>query len=590
MCRELPDTERPDNAFFIALAGALLLVTALGLLLAVGIRPYAQVLALGHYTYNDEGYYRLDLALSTTRFGLLRSGLLVALMAGGGALFWTGRTPWQRVGSELGRAMHRLGARVRRLPGAAQATGIGVVVAVVAARMYYLICYPLSTDEVASYDFFVAHGPLAISSYYPIPNNHILYNLLAWPGFSLGLSPRWAMRLPSLLIGSAGTVAGGLLLARVVGWRLATVLTGLVGLGPLWVYYGAVGRGYILHFALLQISFFAVLELLREQSDYRHLAWAAFVVSSVLGLYTLPTHAYPLVALGLTLAWSLARQRRLNELLWAGGIIGLVSLLLYAPVGAVSGWEKLVSNRYVATRSAAQFWPPFRAIMYETAAELFGPSLRLSGPAWLAGAALGGWAARRLLPAGPRRQAALLAWALLATPLMLMALQRVYLPTRTLLYLTFAGYLMAALLLLQIGQNLTRNHREWRRFGWPLLLAGTLYLGGGRLWLHQSQVRASQRETRLLQQAYHWLQTNSRPTAAPPTVWLRAPLQSLFFAHYNSLTNGPRLRLYTSENKSPLRRYDFVVLDNYFLGTSPWSTAGYRVVYHDYLITIYAPH
>ena len=100
-------------------------------------------------------------------------------------------------------------------------------------RVWYLLQYPLSTDEVGSYDFFVAHGPLTISSYYPIPNNHIFYNLLAWPGYALRLSPRCAMRLPTLLLGTAGTVSGYLLLARVTGLRLATLTTGLVGLGPL---------------------------------------------------------------------------------------------------------------------------------------------------------------------------------------------------------------------------------------------------------------------------------------------------------------------------------------------------------------------
>lgn len=238
------------------------------------------------------------------------------------------------------------------------------------------------------------------------------------------------MRLPTLLLGTAGTVAGYLLLARVTGLRLATLTTGLVGPGPLWMYYGAVGRGYFLQFCLLQLAFFAVLELLRPASPYRRLAWVAFVVSSILGLFTIPTYAYPTVGLGLALAGGLGRQRQLAELCWAVAIIGVINLLLYAPKGTISGWGQLLGNRYVATRSAVQFWPSFRAVLYETAAELFGPSLRLTGPAWLGVAALGDWTAQRMLPAGTRRQAALLAWMLLASPLLLMAVQRVYMPAR----------------------------------------------------------------------------------------------------------------------------------------------------------------
>ena len=572
----------------MAIAGALLLFAALLLGLAIGIRPYAQVLALGHYTYNDEGYYQLDLALTASRFLFLRTALLGALVSGGVLVRWSGRAPWRQLGNEFCQALRRVRTRVRRLPPASLATGAAVMLAVMAARTFYLVCYPLSTDEIASYDFFVAHGPLAITSYYPIPNNHILYNLLAWPGFALGLSPRWAMRLPTLLVGTAGTIIGLLLLARVVGGRLATVLTTLVGLGPLWVYFGAVGRGYMLQFTLLQVGFFAVLELTWNRSGYQYLAWTAFVLSSVLGLYTLPTYAYPLAGFGLALAGALAPQRRLDELVWAGALIGLVSLLLYLPVGVVSGWARLWSNRYVATRDAAQFWPPFRAILYETAADLFGPSLRLSGPAWLAGAALGGWAARRLLPAGPRRQAALLAWVLLATPVLFMAVQRVYMPTRAVLYLTFAGYVLAALLLQQISRRWATRRWKWHRLGWPLLLAGACCLGGGRLYQHRGQMQYLQHETQQLQQAYHWLQTTAGPTAPAPTVWLRSPLHSLFFAHYNTLTTKPRLSLFTSETIKPGRRYDYVVLDNYFLASSPWPATGHHVAYHNYLVTIYA--
>ena len=116
------------------------------------------------------------------------------------------------------------------LPVSAKIISTGLVTVLLAVRGWYLLNYPLGTDEVASYNYFVREGLVAITSYYPIPNNHIFYNLLAWPLAQAGLSPRLVMRLPTLLLGTFGTIAGYVLLARLTGLRLATLIMGLAAI------------------------------------------------------------------------------------------------------------------------------------------------------------------------------------------------------------------------------------------------------------------------------------------------------------------------------------------------------------------------
>lgn len=571
--------------------GVILLLAAAGLGLLFFTSPYSRAQALGSFTYNDEGFYRLGLALTPARYQMLRT-LLAGGIVGGllmvVGLRLTGR-PTARLYAELRHGRAHLRRWWQRQPVSARFIGIGLTGLLVAVRGWYLLNYPLGTDEVASYDYFVREGPLAITSFYPIPNNHIFFNLLAWPLAKIGLSPRLVMRLPTLLLGTVGTVAGYVLLARLLGARLATLVTGLVGLGPLWVYYAAVGRGYFVEICLVQFGFFAVVELLRPASAYVRLSWLAFIGSSILGLYTIPTYAYPLASLGLGLGGGLLVQRRwarLRELAAAGLVIVVVAGLLYTPIVLVSGWQKLVSNRYVAAKPVAQFWPPFRAILYETAAELFGPTLRLSGPAWLAAALLGGWGVRRWVAAGPRRIMGLLAWVLLALPLLLMAAQRVYAPVRTILYLTFYGYLLGGLLFMRLPI------RRWlaARWQWPVVIGLILGIGGLRLYRHQAQVRASRYETQQLEQAYHWLNSQPTKSAQPVRVWLYSPLHELFFAHYAiQLEAKPHLHLQSGGKEGPHGAYDFVVLDNYFDATAKIISRQYHPVYHDHLVTIYQP-
>jgi hypothetical protein len=577
------------NMAIILWAGAAMLVLAcLGLgSIFYGV-PYQQARALGGFTFNDEGFYQLQLALTPAGYGWLRALLAAGAglgLAAGGWLHYTAR-PLAPIQAEIRRGTARAARWWKRLPLSARLLAGGLLGLLVIVRTWYLVYYPLGTDEVASYDYFVHQGPLAITSYYPIPNNHIFYNLLARPLAAAGLSPRLTMRLPTLVLGTIGSGLSYGLLARLTGLRRATLLTGLVGLAPTWVYYAAAGRGYFLQICLLQTGFFAVAELLRPASGYRHLSWLALLISSILGFYTIPTYFYPFASLMLGLGgyWLLrARWPDLRTLVVAGMVIFVITLLLYTPVIVVTGLPSLIANRYIAAKTAAQFWPPFRAVLYETAAGLFGPSLRISGPAWLGGALLSGVALRRWVPASPQRVLGMLAWAMLAVPIPLMALQRVYAPLRTVLYLTFFGYLLVVLLGRQwLPKRWQRLPKPWR---WPLIAGLVLTIGGYRLAQHQPQVWASRLETQQLEQAYHWLSQQPRQ---PRQVWLNSPLHELFFAHYALRETRPTLQLVSGTNEGPRRPYDFVVTDNYYPRTTARLSARYQPVYHDNLVTIYA--
>ena len=547
--------------------------------------PISQALALGTVSYHEDGFVRLALPLTPTRYALLRGALAGSTVVGLGLILALGRTgQLALLRTELRHGRIRLSGWWQRLPLAARLIVIGLMSTLVAVRVWYLVCYPLSTDEVASFDYFVEPGPLAISSFYPIPNNHIFYNWLAWPLSVLGLTPRLVMRLPTMVLGTVGCATGYVLLARLSGLRLATLVTGLMGLLPIWVYYAAVGRGYFIQFGLLQIGFFAVLELLRPNSAYRHLSWMAFMASSVLGLYTIPTYAYPLAGLMLGLGAGLLAQRRWacgRALLLAGGFIGLITLLLYAPVLAISGVKQLLSNHYVATKTAAQFWPSYRAVLYEKSGELLGLPLRVSGPLWL-GTAFGGWVLIwRWQPAAVQRLG-MLAWLLLALPLLLMAGQRVYAPTRTLLYLTFVGYLVGALALQRLPV------RRFIPARWQLLLGlfALLSVGGIRLYRNQPQLTAIRAEARQIEGAYQWLKAQPTTHNQPLKIWLRAPLHELFFAHNAQLEPEiRRMQLHSRPAIMPTIGYDFLVLGR----KQPAPANGYRVRYQDKLVTIYQP-
>ncbi len=548
--------------FLIRWQLGLLLTVAAGLALLFGLTDYAGLArrvftpAAGPYF----GAYRdlLAVALTPARYQGLRWGLLG--LAGAAAGLWrvlrpapapARRAAWAGAGRAWGRALvrpwRRLGAGQRALAGALLAIVAGV-------RLYYAACYPLSLDELASYDFYVLPGAAVTASYYPFPNNHLLANLLVGLVHELGpgASPALALRLLPTLAGLLSLPLAYALVLRAGRFGVATLGLGLYWLSPLGVYYAVAGRGYAWAQLAALAGLLAALELLRPggRRATRQLAWAVFGVSGVAGLYAVPTHLYVLLGLGagllLGFARAPARRRRLllAHLAVATLGIGAVAGVLYVPVGVVSGWPALLANRYVARHA----WPEFSAgigpWLLGTAAELLGQrglsALAYGGVLALAPVALR-WGR---LPAAARR----LGWLLLAQAalwLPVVLAQRVYPPARTLLPVLLAFFLLVGL----VGQALwncglpaglgSALRPAVRRAGATSLLALVLAAYGGyRLHREQAIIGQQARQQKALRQAYEWLR--HQPLRR---IWVGPRAYALLWQHYALAAGQPALPL-----------------------------------------------
>ncbi|WP_152981542.1 hypothetical protein [Hymenobacter sp. AT01-02] len=233
---------------------------------------------------------------------------------------------------------------------------------VLIARVFYFFNYPVSDDEITSYNFFVSKGITYVSSYYPLPNNHILYNSICWIFHQLHVNFYWTSRLPTLLISGAGTYLVYLLLLRFSNFTIATCAVFIFCFSPYGLEYAFVGRGYFLLFYLASISFFAGIQLIYEPNKHKRLSWFSIISSSILGFYTVPTFLYPFLSLVVVLTISFVKHKRKNDILnlaVACAIIALCGTLLYTPVLAVSGLQSLIGNKYVAAKNAHEFWATF---------------------------------------------------------------------------------------------------------------------------------------------------------------------------------------------------------------------------------------
>jgi hypothetical protein len=489
-------------------------------------------------------------SISPTRYNGLRAGLLATAVLSAGCLGLVRRarprrrTSWARLRAEWGRGQRNLLAAWQALGPAQQGVAVLLGAAALGVRAWVLLHCPITADELLSYDYYVQPGLALTASNYSLPNNHVLHNLLVGGvGQLTSLSPDVLQRLPAVLAGVGLLPLSYLLLLRYLRFGAATLALGLFSCLPLPVFYAVAGRGYSLQLAATVVGFFATLELLRL-GGRRRLPEVAFILSGLMGLYTVPTHAGVLLAFGIVLAASYARQPprlrwpKLSRLAVAtAGIVGTAGLL-YAPVGAVSGWGALLQNPYVhSSLSWAEFWHAFYpSYLLETASRLWGHG-RWSGPGLVALLVLGPLALARLRPA--LRPLGWLSFAGLFSPFLLMCVQRLYAPPRTLLPSLFCLCMLLALLAQE-------GLAQWRPARWQLggsarravvLALGIGLYGAYRLRAESKFVYQQARYNEALTQQYDWLRAQR-----PQHVWLdesNRPAQGIYWQHRGLVSHAP---------------------------------------------------
>ena len=523
--------------------------------------------------FNPEAWQHLQRGLAALALGL----------AGAGLALGPGTRAGRRELSALESAGRQLGRRVagqwRALSAPQRQFLWGNLLLLTAVRVYLSVATPWADDAV-SFEFFVRQRLLAVAAYYPLPNNHILANTLAWGFYQLHPTFWWSMRLPVLL---TSTLGSGLLfmgVLRRLGYWPALLAAGAMSWVQLSLSHAAAGRGYWLVVVMATTMFLAVLALLAadaapppgaagtqrvEPGSLREsgpaaspaLAWAALVGAGLLGSYAVPTFAYVLASAFSWLALRALLTRRWALLATTGAlalVAALGALLLYTPTLFVSGPGALLHNPYVEQLSAAAFWRSLPAHVWYTEGYLLGQrhvgaGLTVSGLALFAHLWRRGRAGQ--LPPALARQVRELGLPALwfgGAPYAVLLVQRVLPPERTLLYKSWFFFLLAALVL-----------AGWRG-AWTPTRRRLVGVGAGLFVLYQlaTQLRYNHNARAMSadhRAVYAWL--GSHPEARPaliPDLYLWAWLR------FESHIEAPGKPYQADQLPRPGRRYRCLVV------------------------------
>lgn len=209
--------------------------------------------------------------------------------------------------------------------------------------VFSIIYYPIDFDEADTYMLFSSQGPLVAATFYPLPNNHILFSIITSLTGMLPIDPVYALRLPLLPIGMLVIISMfGFLKRHFTDTAALLGLSFFIAAYPLFI-YSFLARGYLLLLLFYIIALYAIFELCFS-NGYKKRHSYLLVLASVGGLYTIPSFLYALAGLFLFAFAALAMQKKntaIIRLVKSGFIISLVTAILYLPVLISVKWSLL---------------------------------------------------------------------------------------------------------------------------------------------------------------------------------------------------------------------------------------------------------
>lgn len=215
----------------------------------------------------------------------------------------------------------------------------------------------VAMDETFSCLFFASQGVFTTISHYPVPNNHIFYNLCSifWSKFIS--NQILAIRLTSIL-------AFWLLLwlifyyfLKKTNFQTALLVLMLAGLGFSQAVFAVQGRGYM----LVALCFFVGLWSLQSYIQNQRKSYLGFfVIACVIGFWTIPVFLYAFLSFYAYLLffvwWKQRKKGVFTDFFKAGILIGIWVYWCYCPVLMYSGFSALAGNENVSPKTYDSAW------------------------------------------------------------------------------------------------------------------------------------------------------------------------------------------------------------------------------------------
>jgi hypothetical protein len=326
------------------------------------------VLFVHIYNYDDFTYFILRFFhsedklqqfrtsfLTPQKFIILRIALLIVVSLYGFSIFFVKASRLNFLTMEIKKdfilVLDNLVKEIKSFSFLEKTIVLSVFLFIIGFHLYYFIRFPIFIDEAFSYVHFVSKGFLISASYYPGPNNHIFYSELCVITDLIFDDPLLVMRLPAFVTGLILSFLLFLVLKKYLGFQISLLSTIIFSLSEQTNFYSSQGRGYILFTFFVFLSVYSLGQFLFNDRKFHLLL---FVLSSVLGFYTLPVFLFPFASMflwSLFIMWKKRDRNLFYKSIAIYSLIAVLVLILYLPVLLLNPPEVIFDNAWVSSPS-----------------------------------------------------------------------------------------------------------------------------------------------------------------------------------------------------------------------------------------------
>lgn len=238
-----------------------------------------------------------------------------------------------------------------------------------ASALWHAIHMPVTYDEAWTYVHLTTNGPLVSATFYPAPNNHILFSLISnLTRYLPFVPPLLAFRISSIMITLLSLSLLWYALKKRSSEQTAGLIVALVSVLFMTMYYSYMGRGYALVTFFFILSAIAAAKLSSGKSA-PHFA-ILYVLANVLGGYTMPSFIYATSSIACALL--LFRPGDFRRWAKIHVIILFAWLVLYLPVFIVNGIGAITHNAWVQSIPFDAFLRKIGPFLYHALHEITG--------------------------------------------------------------------------------------------------------------------------------------------------------------------------------------------------------------------------
>jgi hypothetical protein len=337
-------------------------------------------------------------------------------------------------------------------------------------KAYEGATFPIFYDEAWTYINMSTKNVLVSMSYYPAPNNHILFSLLTNLTVLLPLDPTFALRLPNLLLLPVCYLTVLLVLREFFNSKVALLGAAAFMTAYPVALYTMQARGYFLCIWLSVLSVYCTYRMLSSSRQDFMVLW---VLINTLGFYAMPSFLYLFGSVSLFAALICTASKdwaRFRTLIVGSVITGGLVVILYTPVFLISGVGAVTNNSYVQKRTLPDIYAQSPTHFANTGNWMMGGYATYG---YLVCAILLLVIIVEALRNSGQRLLALAALVLLTAPLFIVFLHRVIPFERTWSYCIFPLVLGFCFLMQRLSNYLPTKHS-----GWYFITAAVILVNG----------------------------------------------------------------------------------------------------------------